>query len=99
MDSKTGYILVGSIINPVSETNAVVIDGAIAVGMHTGTIRDFGTLPEISRKYTTWEVVHMDDTVILPAFADAHTHLPQFSIRRSGKARLYDWLEEIVFPE
>ena len=99
MDSKTGYILVGSIIKPVSETNAVVIDGAIAVGLRTGTIRDFGTLPEISRKYTTWKIIHMDDAVILPAFADAHTHLPQFSIRRSGKARLYDWLEEIVFPE
>ncbi len=99
MDPKVGYILVGSIIKPVSQTNAVIIDGAIAVGMHTGTIRDFGTLQEISRKYSTWEIIHMDDSVILPAFADAHTHLPQFSIRRSGKARLYDWLEGIVFPE
>ena len=35
----------------------------------------------------------------MPAFADAHTHLPQFRIRQSGKAILYDWLRDIVFPE
>ncbi|MCD4656290.1 MAG: amidohydrolase family protein, partial [Planctomycetes bacterium] len=99
MNSKAGYILVGTFIKPVSQTNAVIKDGAIAVGSRTGTIRDCGTLAEVKRKYSTWEEIHLEDSVILPAFADAHTHLPQFSIRRSGKARLYDWLEGIVFPE
>ena len=82
-----------------SPKSATLVDGAIAIGLRTQTIRDVGPLALVRRRYQNWPVVSVDEAIILPAFSDAHTHWTQYRIRKDKKFKLLKWLDEVAFPE
>ncbi|MGE0431183.1 MAG: amidohydrolase family protein [Planctomycetota bacterium] len=95
-----GYLLAGVILDPASPQEMRRIDGAIAIGVRTETIREVGPLDRMQRNYPRWPVVRAEDCVILPVMADARTNWAPYNIRgRASGQSLLEWLEEVFVEE
>ncbi|MFK7959175.1 MAG: amidohydrolase family protein [Phycisphaerales bacterium] len=58
-----------------------------------------GSRPDASTNAdTAGETLEAPDAVLLPAFTDAHAHLPQFGERGRIAPDLLTWLDEAIFP-
>lgn len=68
----------------------VVSDGKIQALGHAHDL-----LPSLSHGT---EVVHYQDSLIVPGFLDTHIHYPQFEVVASYGDQLLDWLNNYVFP-
>lgn len=68
----------------------VVSDGKIQALGHAHDL-----LPSLSHGT---EIVHYQDSLIVPGFLDTHIHYPQFEVVASYGDQLLDWLKNYVFP-
>lgn len=95
-----GYLLGGVILDPASPRELRRIDGAIAIGIRTETVREVGPLNRVRANYPGWPLVMAEGCVIIPAFSDAHTQWVNHAIRgrAAGMSRL-EFLETEVYAE
>lgn len=85
-----GKIYKGTIINPVDPHHVELLHNGF-IEVDDGLIIDKGVR---KRSDTTQE------PVIMPAFVDVHTHLPQFDVRGSYSGnQLLLWLKKYIWPE
>jgi guanine deaminase len=73
------------------------VDGVLLV--RAGRILAAGDAAELLRDLPpATALVDYRPALILPGFIDAHVHYPQTDIIASAGARLFDWLEQHVYP-
>lgn len=80
----------GTILNPIDSTTTEII--------HNGflEIDDNGRIANIGQN----EGSNGDSNLIIPAFVDIHTHLPQFDVRGAFSGnKLLSWLKNCIWPE
>ncbi|WP_422927870.1 guanine deaminase [Singulisphaera sp. PoT] len=64
-----------------------------------GIITDFGNYEDLSPKYSSLDITHIKDRLILPGFIDGHIHFPQVRVLGAYGSQLLDWLQDWIFPE
>lgn len=95
--SGTGraVLLRGRVLNPVDPGRAQAFeDGFVQVGPD-GRIGDVGAWTD---GLDPCAATHVGRALILPAFVDAHVHLPQLSVRARYGEPLLSWLAHHVYP-
>lgn len=87
-------ILRGPVLSPVDNERATLYeDGAVTID--AGRIEHVGAWEDDAE----WAgSVVATSALILPAFVDAHVHLPQIDVRGRYGPRLLAWLERYVYP-
>jgi guanine deaminase len=95
-----GLVLRGPLLTSVDAGHARAIeDGFVQIGPD-GRIVGAGVwgTRESTPEVQTAPVVSVAPALILPAFVDAHVHLPQIDVRGRYGPSLLEWLERFVFP-
>lgn len=95
--SGTGraVLLRGRVLNPVDPFRTQAFeDGFVRVGPD-GRIGDVGAWRE---ELDLAEAIHLGRALVLPAFVDAHVHLPQLTVRARYGEPLLPWLAHHVYP-
>ena len=93
-------VLRGTLLSPTGADRATVHpDGFVAVD-GDGTIEAAGAWDDLPDRLERGArpVVTAGDALILPAFVDAHLHLPQIDVRGRYGLPLLPWLERHVYP-
>lgn len=86
----------GPVVSPVDSERAVVLeDGVVAIDRagRIAAVEPWGDDPP-----GEGPVVPTGDALLLPAFVDAHVHLPQIDVRGRYGEGLLAWLEHHVYP-
>lgn len=87
-----------SILNPQSCSKCDFIeDGGLMVS-ENGIIQEIGNFDKLFKK-SRQKVLELDNTVIIPSFADIHVHMPQNHVRGQFENQLLPWLKECIWPE
>ncbi len=95
MTSIGGLILRGPVLSPQDSRHARVHeDGFVRVSPEGRILETGAWTPDV----TGDTVVATGRALVLPAFVDAHAHLPQVDVRGRYGPGLMDWLERFVFP-
>ena len=102
MTAGRAAILRGPVLSPLSEDRAEVHpDGFVQIAAD-GRIAATGSWPppgnEQGAATESSRVVLSGRALILPAFVDAHVHLPQIDVRGRYGLPLLAWLERHVYP-
>lgn len=105
MTDRRPLLLLGAVLSPVDAGRAEVHEEAYVV-VHDGRIGAVGPVPpgmrdpaDLARSFGEGaHVVDVGRSLILPAFVDAHVHLPQIHVRGRYGAPLLEWLERWVYP-
>ena len=88
----------GPVLSPLGPDRAEAhADGLVGIG-EDGRITAAGPWPGEAARAGGPPVVETGGALILPAFVDAHVHLPQIDVRGRWGAGLLEWLERWVFP-
>src|SRR5215212_5723025 len=82
---------------PLDGAGAPAIRGGAAVLIEDGTIREVGPRDAVSAPPNA-EIVHLDDTTILPGIVDGHVHLmlgtpddPFHALAERDQQRMFAW--------
>lgn len=95
MTSIGGLVLRGPVLSPQDCRQARVHeDGFVRVSPEGRILETGAWTPEVTGE----PVVSSGRALILPAFVDAHVHLPQVDVRGRYGPELMDWLARFVFP-
>ncbi len=79
------------------QSRRVIENGAVAVVK--GEIVAVGTAAEISRKFSSKQIVNAQNKLIIPGLTNAHTHVPMTLFRGIGDdLDLQEWLTKFIFP-
>ena len=90
-------VLSATWIVPVEPAGGVLEDHAIAV--RDGNIAAVGPAPDIDRRYSAVERVHLDGHAVVPGFVNAHTHAAMTLFRGLADDLPLDaWLAEHIWP-
>ncbi|MGH7550293.1 MAG: guanine deaminase, partial [Gemmatimonadota bacterium] len=95
MTAIGGLTLRGPVLTPVDSRRARVHEDGFVRVSPEGRILETGPWPPDVR---SGPVVATGRALVLPAFVDAHVHLPQIDLRGRYGPGLMDWLERFVFP-
>ncbi|MBU1445952.1 amidohydrolase family protein [Patescibacteria group bacterium] len=89
----------GKILNPISASECEFFaDGGILVD-ENGRIESYGKFEKLN-KGEDIEVQDFSEDLIIPAFSDVHTHLPQYDVRGKFSGNdLLPWLRNYIWPE
>jgi 5-methylthioadenosine/S-adenosylhomocysteine deaminase len=78
-------------------TKRVIENGAVAVDKDS--IVSVGTAAEISRKFTSRQVINASGKVVIPGLINTHTHIPMSLFRGiADDLDLQEWLTKYIFP-
>ena len=96
MSGRSGGVLLrGRVLSPVDPASAEAFeDGFVEIGS-TGTIAAVGAWRE---ELVPQAAIDVGRALILPAFVDAHVHLPQLPVRARYGDPLLTWLARHVYP-
>ncbi len=91
------YIIKADYLLTMEGDLSVIRDGAVAV---TGTeITDTGTFDNISKKYTSKNILNGNGRVVLPGLINTHTHAAMVYFRGlADDLPLKEWLEGHIWP-
>ncbi len=94
---KVDYIIKAEYLLTMEGNLDVINDGAVAV---TGSvITDAGPYADISKKYTSDNIIEGKDRVVLPGLINTHTHAAMVYFRGlADDLPLQDWLEKHIWP-
>jgi guanine deaminase len=94
-----GLVLRGPLLTSVDAGRARAIeDGFVRIGPD-GRIGGAGAWsPESTPEVQAAPLVSVAPALILPAFVDAHVHLPQIDVRGRYGPPLLEWLDRFVYP-
>ncbi|MGH7563889.1 MAG: amidohydrolase family protein, partial [Gemmatimonadota bacterium] len=95
MTSIGGLLLRGPVLAPLDSRRARVHEDGFVRVSPEGRILETGPW---SPDLRGGPVVATGRALVLPAFVDAHVHLPQIDLRGRYGPGLMDWLERFVFP-
>ncbi|MGH7563378.1 MAG: guanine deaminase [Gemmatimonadota bacterium] len=95
MTAIRGLVLRGPVLTPLDSHRARFHDDGFVRVSPEGRILETGSWPPDVR---SGPVVATGRALVLPAFVDAHAHLPQIDVRGRYGPGLMDWLERFVFP-
>ena len=90
-----GVLLRGRVLSPVDPARAEAFEDGFVEVDPQGTIGAAGAWPE---ERDPRAAVHVGRALILPAFVDAHVHLPQLPVRARYGDPLLIWLARHVYP-
>ncbi len=94
---KADYIIRGDYVLPMDEGLPVIKDGAVAV--NGKTIIDVGSFNDISKKYTSKNIIGGKNRAVLPGLINTHTHAAMVYFRgMADDLPLKEWLEEHIWP-
>jgi len=80
----------GVILNPIDRNNAELFYNGFLDVNDDGRIEEIGDLGGVAD----------ENFLIIPAFVDVHTHLPQFDVRGTFSGNeLLPWLKDYIWPE
>jgi 5-methylthioadenosine/S-adenosylhomocysteine deaminase len=86
----------GTIVT-MNEQRRVIENGAIAVSK--GEIVAVGTTQEITRKFSSKQVVDASNKLVIPGLINTHTHVPMSLFRGiADDLDLQEWLTKFIFP-
>ena len=103
-EQKSCGVLRGAILScrtnkvPSNESDLLFLpDGVVVVS--DGKIQDVMAISDYKKSGGDISVVeHLEDSLIVPGFIDAHIHHTQMGIIASYGYQLLDWLENYAFP-
>lgn len=95
MSRVGGLVLRGPVVTPQDDRRARVHEDGFVCISSDGRIEDVGPW---TSAVPGRPVVETGRALILPAFVDAHVHLPQVDVRGRYGPGLMEWLERFVFP-
>ncbi len=94
---KIDLLILGGTVVSMDEDRSVIEDGAVAVDQ--GIIVAVGSKEELSKKYTSDQILNGDGKAIVPGLINGHTHLPMALFRGlADDLNLNDWLMNYIFP-
>jgi len=86
----------GAILNPIDKNTAEFVYGGFLDVDDNGRIADIG----MNDGENGDEISENEGRLIIPAFVDIHTHLPQFDVRGTFSGnQLLGWLKNYIWPE
>jgi len=92
----------GTILNPISALKCEFFnDGGLLVN-ENGKIGGYGEFNDLKDEFSDKNIEIQDfrGQVIIPAFCDVHTHLPQYDVRgKFSGDDLLPWLKNHIWPE
>lgn len=100
MSAPRAVVLRGPVLSPLGPDRAEVhADGFVAID-GSGRVDATGPWSDAPARLRGGDrsVVSVGDALILPAFVDAHVHLPQIDVRGHYGEPLLPWLERHVYP-
>lgn len=94
---KADYIIRGDYVLPMEEVHTVIKNGAVVV--QGKTIIDTGSFDEISKKYSSENIIGGENKAVLPGLINTHTHAAMVYFRgMADDLPLKEWLEEHIWP-
>ena len=93
--SGRAILLRGRVLNPVDPFRAQAFEDGFVRVEPDGRIGEVGAWRE---GLNTSEAIHVGPALVLPAFIDAHVHLPQLPVRARYGEPLLRWLARYVYP-
>lgn len=98
MTDRRALLLLGSVLSPIDAGRAVVHEEGYVL-IHDGVVEAAGPRPPPEPGAgAAARVADLGRSLILPAFVDAHVHLPQLDVRGRYGLPLLEWLERWVYP-
>jgi guanine deaminase len=92
-----GLTLRGPVLSPLGLDRAVEYEDGFVMIRRDGRIGEVGPWPPDRSNLESPEI-GTGRALVLPAFIDAHVHLPQIEVRGRYGLSLLDWLETHVYP-
>ncbi len=96
MSGRRGMLLRGAVLSPHSVDRVDSYEDGFVQVDNRGRVASLGDWRDAPND--TGPIVALGDALILPAFVDAHVHLPQIDVRARYGLPLMAWLEQHVFP-
>lgn len=96
MSRPRGMLLRGAVLSPHTIDQVESYENGFVQVDDQGRIASVGDWHDAPND--TGPIVAVGDALILPAFVDAHVHLPQIDVRARYGLPLMAWLEQHVFP-
>lgn len=94
---RVDYIVRGEYLITMEGDLSVINDGAVAVS--GSEIAGAGTFDDISKKYTSDNVIDGKDKVVFPGLINTHTHAAMVYFRGLADDQpLQEWLEKHIWP-
>lgn len=93
----SGTIFRAIILNPIDANQVDVYEPGYLVVQDRVILELTSDNP--SNRYSSFDLLDLGRTAILPGLIDTHVHLPQLGILGIGASELLDWLERYTFPE
>src|SRR5690554_4306897 len=92
-------IVLGNILNPLSDTECEYIRGGALVlkQVELGwVVESLGERASVSLEGA--EVFDFGEDIVMPSFFDIHFHWVQDDVQHMPQAKLLEWLEKYTFP-
>jgi len=94
---EADYIICGDYVLPMDEERAVIKNGAVAVKRNK--IEEVGSFNDISKKYSSKNIIGGDNRAVLPGLINTHTHAAMVYFRgMADDLPLKEWLEQHIWP-
>ncbi len=91
------YIIHAEYVLPMDESLSIIKNGAIAI--KDSRIVDVGKDDDISKKYTSKNIIKGDSRVVFPGLINTHTHAAMVYFRGiADDLPLKEWLENHIWP-
>lgn len=90
-------IVSGGTVVTMDAQKRIIENGAVAVSK--GQIVGVGTTAEITRKYSSKQIINAKGKVVIPGLINTHTHIPMGLFRGiADDLDLQEWLTKYIFP-
>jgi len=91
------YIIRGEYVLPMDDARTVIKNGAVVI--RGSKIADTGSFDEISKKYSSKNIITGNNKAVMPGLINTHTHAAMVYFRGiADDLPLKEWLEKYIWP-